>query len=616
LRIGCPQCSTEFELNPPTGRSGKRRRIKFRCTVCGALCNDGDGLGESSGDEPSYSSEPSWNPGSGDAAASAIDAPELPFETAGAYDDSLQKRFEAETAPEAADPALTPFRAEDGHPELDSPEGTLLKQEGKVYHVRNLATIQRWIVERRVLREDLISTGGTRWEPVGHHPDLEIFFQMVERLDELELSSRLPDPGDEHDLKPPVSDETPMGNSLSGAGPALADPLDGDWSEGEPGLMDEGGGEPEDAEDAWFSEHEAEDVDDAQVYASAPSYAYEDSDPSDYLQDDDGIPGFDQALSGDATLWEDDPPPEVEVEPAVVFVSNKAKASDEPAPTLAPVEELQATESAGAHDYPGFADSEPGPTEQLTEEPAEPSLDSLGGEFGDYERAEGVVALQGAPEDDLAWVEDRSGRRLRRFATLAVVLLIVVAGAVFLTWSPQAPEDPALADQPEVPESAEAPEEAPEIVEAPEEAPEVVGAPEEAPEVVEAPEEAPEVVEAPEKAPEVAEAPEKAPEKAPEAVSTREAAPAGRSASAWTEAGWTKMEGGDFRGARAAFVEALAKDPRHADALYGLGYAAQTQGDRSFAIRQYCLAIDNANGRQDILREVPALLNSLGGSCN
>ena len=407
MRIGCPQCSTEFELNPPSGRSGKRRRIKFRCTVCGALCNDGDGLGEASGDEVSYSSEPSWNPGSETPAETGT--PELPFETAGAYDDSLQKRFEAETTPEAADPALEPFRAQDGHPELDSPEGTLLKQEGKVYHVRNLATIQRWIVERRVLREDLISTGGMRWEPVGHHPDLEIFFQMVERLDELELSSRLPDGGDEHDQKPPVSDETPMGNSLSGADPAFEDGIAEAWAsaDGEPGSIGEG---PEHGEDAWFSEHDAEpdaeDVDDAQVYASAPSYAYEDSDPSDYLEGDDEIPGFDQALSGDATLWEDDPPAEAEAEPAVVFVSKHRpaepiRASDAPAPTLAPVDELQATEEVKDHDFPGFADSEQVATERESSgsEPVE-EADSLGGDFGDFERVEGVRSAAGSEADD------------------------------------------------------------------------------------------------------------------------------------------------------------------------------------------------------------------------
>jgi hypothetical protein len=60
----------------------------------------------------------------------------------------------------------------------------LLKQEGKVYHVKDTATMQKWIVERRVLREDLVSIGGVRWEPVGSRPELEVFFQVVEQADQ------------------------------------------------------------------------------------------------------------------------------------------------------------------------------------------------------------------------------------------------------------------------------------------------------------------------------------------------------------------------------------------------------------------------------------------------
>jgi hypothetical protein len=62
--------------------------------------------------------------------------------------------------------------------------GMLLKQEGKVYHVKDTATMQKWIVERRVLREDLVSIGGVRWEPVGSRPELEVFFQVVEQADQ------------------------------------------------------------------------------------------------------------------------------------------------------------------------------------------------------------------------------------------------------------------------------------------------------------------------------------------------------------------------------------------------------------------------------------------------
>ena len=89
-----------------------------------------------------------------------------------------------------------------------------------------------------------------------------------------------------------------------------------------------------------------------------------------------------------------------------------------------------------------------------------------------------------------------------------------------------------------------------------------------------------------------------------------------RSAAQWVDEGWKRLETRDLRGSRQAFVEALSQEPRNADAHYGLGYAAQTQGDHPFAIKHYCMALDNAGGRQEILRDVPALLKSINGTCD
>ena len=637
MRIRCPQCSTAFELNPPNGRSGKPRRIKFRCSACGSPLTEEHSIDaampEATADESSYASEPSWSPDGGGervedphsyvsepsyqseisesfaSDASYVSDPSsarpvptigagtgssLPFDPAGAYaGGAVGSALES-------DPNLQAFTAEaDDHPALDNPEGTLLKQEGKVYHVRNLATIQRWIVERRVLREDLISTGGMRWEPVGNHPDLEIFFQMVERLDELELAARMP-PSSEYDPRPPVSDETPMGNSL--VGEHEADPVSGGSWEYEP---EPGAGLLEEVEEAAAADESWEDEEsdanaDAEVYRSRPSYAYEDSEPSDYLAGDEDIPGFDEALApGETQTWDE---PEEDGQ-AVVFVSNKASS---PSPTLAPPEEIP-------------PEVDPTEEEQLSTElnvPPEPTAPSdvadkafFGEGFSAYGDATEEIARDVDSADELAWNEDKAARNTRMAMTIGVLLLGLVLGGIWLTTSNPPGNDP-VEDDPVV--DVQEPVEEDLVEEDPVEEDPVEEAPGEPPE--EPPEERVLIPVEPTPDPPVADVVEDPkPFVPPDPVSGRTAST--KSASQWVDEGWSRLESRDLRGSRQAFVEALAINPRSGDAHYGLGYAAQTQGDPAFAIKHYCLALDNAGGSTEILRDVPPLLKSINGTC-
>jgi predicted Zn finger-like uncharacterized protein len=134
VRIVCDSCRTEFEVELP--ESFKHRAMKFRCSSCGR---------------------------------------------------TFTTRFEEEEREDTEiEPTGTVTRTPIPQPvESKAPgPGMLLKQEGKVYHVKDTATMQKWIVERRVLREDLVSIGGVRWEPVGSRPELEVFFQVVEQADQ------------------------------------------------------------------------------------------------------------------------------------------------------------------------------------------------------------------------------------------------------------------------------------------------------------------------------------------------------------------------------------------------------------------------------------------------
>src|SRR5713101_6587196 len=51
---------------------------------------------------------------------------------------------------------------------------------GNQLRCRELTTLQRWIVERKVARDDEISLNGQRWKRLGNIAELASFFQVVE----------------------------------------------------------------------------------------------------------------------------------------------------------------------------------------------------------------------------------------------------------------------------------------------------------------------------------------------------------------------------------------------------------------------------------------------------
>jgi tetratricopeptide (TPR) repeat protein len=54
------------------------------------------------------------------------------------------------------------------------------KVDGQVYRFKELTTLQKWIVERKVVREDEISRTGRSWKRLGEIAELTSFFQVVE----------------------------------------------------------------------------------------------------------------------------------------------------------------------------------------------------------------------------------------------------------------------------------------------------------------------------------------------------------------------------------------------------------------------------------------------------
>ena len=54
---------------------------------------------------------------------------------------------------------------------------------GDVFRFRELTTLQQWIVERKVSRDDEISRSGDNWKRLGGIAELESFFHVVEQAE-------------------------------------------------------------------------------------------------------------------------------------------------------------------------------------------------------------------------------------------------------------------------------------------------------------------------------------------------------------------------------------------------------------------------------------------------
>jgi len=75
-----------------------------------------------------------------------------------------------------------------GHPKVPAtepevPPWTLSTDDGKVHRFRDLNTLQKWIVERKVSRTDRLSHQGGPWLALGDMEELSVFFRVVDEAD-------------------------------------------------------------------------------------------------------------------------------------------------------------------------------------------------------------------------------------------------------------------------------------------------------------------------------------------------------------------------------------------------------------------------------------------------
>ncbi|HET8540251.1 MAG TPA: zinc-ribbon domain-containing protein [Anaeromyxobacter sp.] len=78
-------------------------------------------------------------------------------------------------------PAVTPEPDRPREPPREPPREWRVRQaNGNIFTFRELTTLQKWIIEQKVTRDDEISLSGEQWKRLGNIAELASFFQVVE----------------------------------------------------------------------------------------------------------------------------------------------------------------------------------------------------------------------------------------------------------------------------------------------------------------------------------------------------------------------------------------------------------------------------------------------------
>jgi predicted Zn finger-like uncharacterized protein len=132
MDVRCRQCGTEYELDDARVAAAG---TTVKCSTCGHIFKVLPGGGTK------------------DAVARAAPTPEA--------------------SPPQGSPSSQP-------PQVAAPDWMVRKVDGQIYRFKELTTLQKWIVERKVVREDEISRTGRSWKRLGEIAELTSFFQVVE----------------------------------------------------------------------------------------------------------------------------------------------------------------------------------------------------------------------------------------------------------------------------------------------------------------------------------------------------------------------------------------------------------------------------------------------------
>jgi hypothetical protein len=191
LKVTCEQCAVGHNVEPPPWIVASGKPFDFQCPACGhrqkvrptvgiELAPGAEGLGEL---DAGTVVEEAYNLRSKVTQPRRSSAPKPALE-----DDPFAGGPEASylQALEQADATIVDAPQWRGEVSRRVDESIVLRQGEEEFAVPDLATLQRWIMERRVEPGDELSEGTGGWMLAGDRPDLSVFFAAVQQLDAID----------------------------------------------------------------------------------------------------------------------------------------------------------------------------------------------------------------------------------------------------------------------------------------------------------------------------------------------------------------------------------------------------------------------------------------------
>ncbi len=476
----------------------------------------------------------------------------------------------------------------------------MLRVGGDVYSLPDSSTLQRWILEQRVSRSDMVSQHGMRWTALGDRAEFAIFFTAADHVGPAgpgPTLEPLPSPLAPSRLQMPMADDEEIYvqdlGPIDGGNPPrefIATPPPPDLSPFPPADEPTIGLGPRPSRPGTLDEVPA-------GMLLPPRFPVADDEP-ETLMELPPWPTFQaEAHSLGFRLGPDPDTMEATMEATRVSASPEAIASD-------PTEEFMRTGQFG----------------ELELDPVPPPMVFPGGRVP---ITVAPAAGRSVLDEDAAAAKPASNTPIFAAAGLAVLLLVGLLG--WYAWpgdtatsavSAASPKSLTSVPAPQPPPPTPAVAVPPPLATPPQPVAVLPVVPPTA-----APTPAPVVKAPPNPAPKPAVAAKPptpaaaTPIPAPKPVVAPIPVKSTGNARALADQGWKAMDRGDIDSAHGLFAKALQKDPSAGWALYGRGYANEKLGDKVSARVDYCSALAGAGADAELSRELAGGLRRLNAGC-
>jgi len=219
MDVRCEKCKTEYELEDSRVTN---KGVTVKCTQCGHLFRvrrrAGTGVTEAPTDESGTESKGRKKtvPGRFAGAKPARQIPDL--NVGGSQKREPQKSAEKKATEKAANDTTSREKAAKGHSRTEEQSAAkrwlIRRTSGEVFQFKELTTLQQWIVEEKVDREDEISKSGKAWEKLGAIEELKSFFTVVDQARQSRLVQAKSESGQEKIQRTKKSDEAAANEEL------------------------------------------------------------------------------------------------------------------------------------------------------------------------------------------------------------------------------------------------------------------------------------------------------------------------------------------------------------------------------------------------------------------